>query len=138
MAPRVFGHRKKDPKRATVQPAKILYRIYQAVHHSNILKKAESDPKHPLFMNKVKELRIEENKNANIMNEKYQSEEMSMLHKVTEYSSKCVEIVTEGSKIVVDSIKQLKKDSEGFVEEAKVIDSMKIRWLPFTTTLYLW
>merc|ERR1712060_638001 len=69
--------------------------------------------------NKVKELRIEENKNANIMNEKYQSEEMSMLHKVTEHSSKCVEIVTEGSKIVVDSIKQLKKDSEGFVEEAK-------------------
>ena len=56
MAPRVFGHRKKDPKRATVQPAKILYRIYQAVHHSNILKKADSDPKHPLFMNKVKEL----------------------------------------------------------------------------------
>ena len=92
-----------------------------------------------VLMNKVKELRIEENKNANIMNEKYQSEEMSMLHKVTEHSSKCVEIVTEGSKIVVDSIKQLKKDSEGFVEEAKVIDSMKIRWLPFTTTLlYLW
>ena len=56
MAPRVFGHRKKVSKQPIVQPAKILYRIYQAVHHSNILKKAESDPNHPLFMNKTKEL----------------------------------------------------------------------------------
>ena len=55
MAPRVFG-RKKDTRESAVQPAKILYRIFQAVHHTKILKKASSDKNHPLFVNKVNEL----------------------------------------------------------------------------------
>ena len=77
-----------------------------------------------VVFNKVQELRKQENKNANDMNEKYQVEQMSMLQKVTNHSSKSVEILTDGSKIVADSIKQLKNDSEEFVQEAKVIDSI--------------
>ena len=42
--------------RGGFQPAKILFRIFQAVHHLMILRKAETDNEHPLFMKKVKEL----------------------------------------------------------------------------------
>merc|ERR1712126_337591 len=72
-----------------------------------------------VVFNKVQELRKQENKNANDMNGKYQVEQMSMLQKVTNHSSKSVEILTDGSKKVVDSIKQLKNDSEEFAQEAK-------------------
>ena len=40
-----------------------------------------------VVFNKVQELRKQENKNANDMNEKYQVEQMSMLQKVTNHSS---------------------------------------------------
>ena len=37
-------------------PTKMLYRIFQAIHHLIILRQAETDSEHPLFMKKVHEL----------------------------------------------------------------------------------
>ena len=46
------------PKPNTVlfQPPKILFRMYQAHHHLKILRLAETNDDHPLYMGKVKEL----------------------------------------------------------------------------------
>ena len=38
------------------RPQKILFGLYQAIHHRLILFKAHLEPDHPLFQNKVKEL----------------------------------------------------------------------------------
>ena len=36
-----------------LHPVKMLFRLFQAIHHLIILRNAESDPAHPLFMNMV-------------------------------------------------------------------------------------
>ena len=55
------GHRRKNGNSHykhsnSFQPSKIIYKMYQAKHHLTILRKAENDDNHPLFMRKVNEL----------------------------------------------------------------------------------
>ena len=54
MAPGVQTQRKKDDDRSGFSPAKMLYSIFQAIHHLMLVKPADNDSDHPLFMNKVR------------------------------------------------------------------------------------
>ena len=53
---RRYGESRPKPNKGIFQPPKILFRMYQAHHHLKILRLAEENDDHPLFMGKVKEL----------------------------------------------------------------------------------
>ena len=53
MANRKHSQRKHATKQSDMSPVKILFRIFQAMHHLIVFRKADSDPDHPLLMNYV-------------------------------------------------------------------------------------
>ena len=56
MGPRIWNHRKQKKNHEVIQPAKMMYKLYQAVHHLSNLKNAQKDKNSTLFMNKVDEI----------------------------------------------------------------------------------
>ena len=81
----------------------------------------EAVGKQNALFKKVQDLRLEEDKKANDLHEKYQDEQVLMIQNVQENSSKSLEILDNGGKTVADSIEKLKSDSENFILGTKVI-----------------
>ena len=75
---------------------------------------------HSELFKKVQNIRLEENNNANNLNQKYQEEQTSLIEQVKEKSSKSLECLNDCSKILADATIKLKSDSDGFVRGAKV------------------
>ena len=95
--------------------------LYEKERQDLLKSKNKAVEEQSALFTKVQDIRSEEGKKVELLNKKYQDDNLIQIQEFRENCSKSFENLNDRNKQLVDSTKQLKSDSEVFIVDAKVI-----------------
>ena len=95
--------------------------LYEKERQDLLKSKNKAVEEQSALFTKVQDIRSEEGKKVELLNKKYQDDNLIQIQEFRENCSKSFENLNDRNKELVDSTKQLKSDSEVFIVDAKVI-----------------
>ena len=96
--------------------------IYEKERQDLLKSKNKAVEEQSALFTKAQDIRSEEGKKADLLNKKYQDDNLIQIQEFRENCSKSFENINDRNQVIVDSTKQLKSDSEVFILGAKVIN----------------